>query len=304
MKRIAGLVSLLIFLAMLSGCSNYITTETTQETVITRTPVKSETVLDVSNINSESIVQIKAEKRVDEKVVTEEVTNKEDVSSPYHGYRKFYQMPLGLLLFPAAIVVGVADVCTLGLIPNRFTDELLDLSFTGMNPFLCWEDDSTTERTLKSSTRKPIDTKEEITVLPLNNINLYLVSNTSETFNLRINDVDHLEVMVVKIAVEQMKNPIDLRYFDLHVENTTNKPADRIIISREMDSKFLKARKLIANLQIDSSPKSLASCVLGLEKLGFSEYALTVETDYKEKNISIPNYKDQFDLEIKKQMEL
>ncbi len=302
MTRTAYISALLVWLAILSSCSNYITTETTQSMDITRTPIKSEPSLEVSGINSESIIKIKAEKLIEEKVVTDEVTKREDVSTPYRGYRKLYQMPLGLLLFPAAIVVSVADVCTLGLIPNRFTDDLLDYSFTGMNPFLCWEDNSTTVRTLESSTKRQIDAKEEITVLPLRNVDLYIVSNTSETFDLKIDDNNHLNVTLVKIAVEGIKNPIDLRYFDLYLESTNNKPVTKIVISRKMAFKFLEAKKMVDSLQINSSPANLVECVLGLENLGFSEYALNVENEYKEKNISVPGYNEQFDSEMKKQM--
>ena len=133
-----------------------------------------------------------------------------DVYTPYQGWREAYEIPVGILTLPFAIILSI--------VPSTETPAVLSWSVAGMNPFLNVEDKDRSVRKLLDQDIKPIDEKQEYFEAPLANtaISLQLGDHTVSTSlddegKVKLNLLDYVDTkkpfdnLVVSIALDDVK---------------------------------------------------------------------------------------------------
>lgn len=168
----------------MGGCANSLPIQKTVETKVER-ELKSHH-LDITTSEGSSIVNSPVLQVSVQGAKTFTVKNYEhqvayDVFTPYEGVRELYELPVGIAALPVAVTVNLVDFALLGLIPNSFTDALLDVSFAGLNPFLNIESASRFEKTAIKEEKKLIDEKEEFVKKPIAGGSLTVTAGTATT---------------------------------------------------------------------------------------------------------------------------
>ena len=163
MKALKQIFLLGACLISVTGCQNHIRHELLKEKKISRSAPQVTYFLNVNQeIVDKPIVKLTLTKESAFEVTELEEQVTKEIYTPYRGVYSFYEFPSGLLVLPGAVVVNLADFFTLGLLPNSFTDSLLNVSFTGMNPFLNWESEKRSKSNMLSTETKEVDKRNEV----------------------------------------------------------------------------------------------------------------------------------------------
>jgi hypothetical protein len=270
-------------LVFITGCANHIKNVSLKDTQIDRKVTKEDyfmTFADQDKVIENPSINLKLEKQSHFKVEHYEVTQNKEMLTPYQGWREFYEVPMGIGLFPCAIVVNALDFATLGFIPNSFTDDLLDYSFTGMNPCLNIENEERVVYKVSKSDKKKIDSKVETTTSPAADMQVQLISasqqeplltgRTDKSGRIEINFFDE------KLFTSDFHSQRELGLIVVDKKNAKVAEA-QILIDRILSRRLKKAARLINEFHQNQTPEKLAATVWELEKLKFPKAALRLE---------------------------
>ncbi|HXV22114.1 MAG TPA: hypothetical protein VD811_14090 [Desulfuromonadales bacterium] len=285
-KKKFNLVLLIVFCVFLSGCANHLKVETHTETEMVRDKISHAVDIgtNAGSLVTTALVNVEVQESQAFTVKTFESKAEYDVVTPYKGVLEIYEVPMGIVLLPIGVVVNVLDFATLGLLPNKITDVLLDWSFAGMNPFLNLESENRTERTLKKADKKMIDKKEEFLKKPLANTEL-LVSSDGAHMNITLDEFGKAEVSMVRLSALSS----NIEKIALAVEAGDIKAQKDIDVSRQLRSQLQKASlitKKYAKLaakdinEVDIQTLDLigfSTDLIRLSELGFESESLRIE---------------------------
>ena len=285
-KKKFNLVLLIAFCVFFSGCANHLKVETHTETEMVRDKISHAVDIgtNAGSFVTTALVNVEVQESQACTGKTFESKAEYDVVTPYKGVLEIYEVPMGIVLLPIGVVVNVLDFATLGLLPNKITDVLLDWSFAGMNPFLNLESENRTERTLKKADKKMIDKKEEFLKKPLANTEL-LVSSDGAHMNITLDEFGKAEVSMVRLSALSS----NIEKIALAVEAGDIKAQKDIDVSRQLRSQLQKASlitKKYAKLaakdinEVDIQTLDLigfSTDLIRLSELGFESESLRIE---------------------------
>jgi len=286
MKRSLLLLALGLACQYLAGCANHLDPETTTEHKVDRVEVSHQ--LDIETSAKETITEPVVDVAVQEAskfhIKEMEGSTQYDVYTPYQGWRELYEVPMGVVLLPVAVVINLADFLTLGLIPNSATDTVLDWSFAGMNPFLNIESKTRTERSVIKQELKPLDEKDEYIKQPVANADLTVVAHgvrydkkTDANGKARIN----------MLELSQFDDGLDVVEFDARTKDITAK--EELNVSRQLSARLLQASLVLKKYPAGeekatvypnggtADTKALANDVAKLSQLGFEKESRKLE---------------------------
>ncbi len=209
-----------------------------------------------------------------------QVKKTEALVTPYSGWRKCYEVPCGLVLFPVSIASHVVSAVTFGVYPFSVSGVINDLAFSGMNPFLNWETESRTALHPISSERVLTDEVVVNKTTPLSKVKVR-VSSGDRSKDFVTDSFGVFTVTLVGISPEEsLFNAA--RNLDFQVgDNLTS--VKSIILSREFVGKLLRARAAIVAYEMAPSGKKLVQTVKTIEKLNFIRLAYDFEKRELEK---------------------
>ncbi len=210
-----------------------------------------------------------------------QVKKTEALVTPYSGWRKCYEVPCGLVLFPVSIASHVVSAVTFGVYPFSVSGVINDLAFSGMNPFLNWETESRTTLRPISSERVLTDEVVANKITPLSKVKVR-VSSGERSKDFVTDSFGVFKVTLVGISPEDsIFNAA--RNLDFQVgDNLT--PVKSVILSREFVGKLLRARAVIVAYEMAPSGKKLVNAVKTIEKLNFIQLAYDFEKRELEKH--------------------
>ncbi|MCM8539882.1 MAG: hypothetical protein NE328_06355 [Lentisphaeraceae bacterium] len=259
-------ISLLLFAAiLLTGCANHLRTETLNDPkkVTSEPELEYFILLDSEVVNNHRIL-LKVEQ-----LETREVKDAQDISevefyTPYQGAREIYEVPMGIVLLPVAVVINLADFVLLGLIPDRITDNTLDMSFAGMNPGLNIESTERSENKILKTYEKIIHVGKDIKRVPARLTDVYLVSG--ESFKEIAKTDDKGDLVIDLLSKEFLSKIADLRELSISVGKEKSEDKKTLVLARELSFNIKKAKNsLLAYFQA-KSPEKLAETIYYLEK--------------------------------------
>lgn len=289
-----------LVLLVSAGCANHIRNIVVKDTQIKRIPEKVDyfiTLEDKDEVIQIPEIDIKIEKQLKSKVIHYEITRTKQMFTPYQGWRKLYEIPMGIGLLPCAIVVSLADFATLGLIPNSFTDDLLDYSFTGMNPFLNIENEKRMILEDCKAVKKKIDTRNETLRFPVADIKvqLYYIGSDELLLAVETSADGSAEIYFFHDDLVKSSFPSE-RELMIRVMDDKNQEVAKVkvLIDRLLAIKLKKAIKLIDKFHAKETPEGLAELIWKLEKLKFHKIALKLEKKSLVRHLNDKTFSSRF----------
>ena len=199
------------------GCANHVKVDTIAESDVIRTKL-SHTIDIETNTGSlvtSPLINANVQENKTFKVATFELKTDYDVVTPYQGLRELYEFPVGVAALPVAVVVNLTDFLLFGLVPNKFTDSLLDWSFSGMNPFLNIESEERTVRSVIKSDKKLLDEREEHLKKPLFNQEIIVASGDDDSMKITLDQNGKAEISLIRLS--SISNNIERKIGRAHV---------------------------------------------------------------------------------------
>ena len=265
---------------LISGCRNNMGNEVLKEKKINRSSPATTYFLNVNqDVINKPIVKLSLSKETIYNVVeTEELVTK-SMYTPYRGLYELYEFPSGLLILPAAIVVNVIDFALLGLLPNRFTDDLLDQSFAGLNPCLNWESEDRTISETLTSESKIVDTREEVVKRAAAGEKVTIEGEVMSVDSIKTDKKGVARLYLHDASLKVAENIEKLRKLKVYIKKgEPEETSVELIIDRNLRMRMIAVRDLIAAYNVNKSGKRLAALLLNIEINKFPRLALKFES--------------------------
>ena len=269
----AALGSLLLFN---SGCANHLRNVdvVTQENDRKLISAKYELKITPETVKDSSF-HVEIQKLESAEVRKYEVRTVRTIATPYQWWREFYEIPAGIGLLPVSLGSHLLFIFTFGVLPYDIPKSINELSFTGMNPALNWENDARIEDTLLSLDRKMLSNNTENIKIPLAKQPIIVRSgNQSRTFV--TDDFGGFDLKFLSLQEKETFFP-NARKVSFILGSEKNSELKNIILTRDYLSKLLWARTKINAYKMNPSGKNLYDTVIYLEKNGFELLAYTLE---------------------------
>lgn len=272
----------------LGGCANSLPIQKTVETNVER-ELKSYN-LDIMTSEGSSVVNsprlqvsVQGAKTFTVKSFEHQVAY--DVFTPYQGLRELYEIPVGIATLPVAVTVNMVDFLLLGLLPNSFTDTLLDVSFAGLNPFLNIESESRFKKEVLSEEKKLLDEKEEFVKKPLAGGTLTIAAGTAKTTHtLDANGKAEIPLLPIGSALTE-----GAEHLLLEAESEGTKATLQLDIGRQLEARIKQAAAITGKYGSALSAaasgdngavpdiKAMATDIAALSRLGFEKESKGLE---------------------------
>ncbi|MCM8529474.1 MAG: hypothetical protein NE327_23325 [Lentisphaeraceae bacterium] len=256
---------ILFMSVFLTSCANHLRTETLNDPkkVTSEPELEYFILLDSEIVNSHRIL-LKVEQ-----LETREVKDAQDISevefyTPYQGAREIYEVPMGIVLLPVAVVINLGDFLLLGLIPDRITDSTLDMSFAGMNPGLNIESDERSENKILKTYEKVIHVGKDIKRVPsrLTDVNISSGSDFKEI----VKTDEKGDLVIDLLSKEYLSKIADLRELTISAGTGKGEGKKTLVLARELSFNIKKAKNSLLAYFKNKSPEKLAETIFYLEK--------------------------------------
>ncbi len=287
-------VILLLFLLSASGCRNeFQEVETVTRDCNRKLLYKVPAVEVLKKNESSSFLQFKVTENRTYKVEEFNVYNTNIRFTPYEGWRELYEIPMSFVLIPLGVGSHVLNICTLGLFPFSWCANLDCIAFSALNPFMNTESDSRYEEETIRTRRELIDTKEESQTYLMRKTLMTLKAGNSIrrkfTGDSGIVHFDLLELSGRGVTLDSGERNIQL------FMSNNSKPIYQKVISRNLQTRMLLAKKAILRYKAKKSGTALAGCVRELENLQFSFLSYHFEKQQLNEHIKDRKFRADFE---------
>ena len=258
------------------GCANHLRTMDTVSQENERKVISTKYELKLSpETIKDSAYHIEIQKLESAEIKKYEVRTVKRIATPFQWWREFYEVPAGFCLLPVSIGSHLLFLFTFGILPYDIPRTVNELSFTGMNPALNWENEARSEDTLVSLDRKMLSHVTENTKMPLAKQNIIVRSGIRE----KVFTTDDFGGFDLNFLALQEKDTFfpSVRKVTFSLASDKNSELKRLILTRSYLSKLLWARTKINAYKMNSTGKNLFDTVIFLEKNGFELLAYMLE---------------------------
>ena len=259
-----------------TGCRNHI-----QDIDTTMTDYERSTVRDVPVVQllerdeNNAALRFKLTGNRESELKVYEVHNTVSRYTPYQGWREFYEIPMGICLFPVGICSHLLNVFSFGIFPYRWCWAMDCYGLTALNPFLNNESGTRFEDEPLRSKRDLVDTRHESTS--------YIMHQTDVMFKIGDKTKHKLTDGTGVVTFDLL----DLKGMGLSLDNHDREfkvfvgsnptPSYSWIIPRSVQSRLMQARDLIQGYAKNPTPGNLYKTVTQLEELKFSKLSYLLE---------------------------
>ena len=277
----------------MSGCANNLreTDTVSQEDEKKVLRVRHELLLTPETIRDSSYhVEIQKLESVETKKF--EVRTIKTIATPYQGWREAYEIPGGICLLPVSICTHLLFICSFGILPYDIPKSITNLSFTGMNPVLNWEDEERAEEHLVSLDRKMLsDTTENIRT-PLAQKGI-IVRSDKQSRKYITDEFGGFDLHFLAVDSKDTFFPT-ARKVSFFAEDAPTKELKYVILTRDYLAKLLWARAKVNAYRANPSGKDLFETVIYLEKNGFEHLAYMLEEQELERTANDKKFQNDF----------
>ena len=172
------------------------------------------------------------------------------------------------------------DFVLLGLLPNHLKDDLLDLSFTGINPCLNWESEKRSKSNMLSTETKEVDKRNEVIKCVAANEKVTMEGDLLQVKSITTDDKGMARIYLHDRSLKIIDDIDKLR--ELKIIIRKGQPEEtyvNLILDRSLRMHLVKARNLIGSYNENKTGVALAKLILEIEKLKFPRLALNLETE-------------------------
>ena len=273
----------ILFLLSVCGCRNHIRELDVNVTDYERKVLRNRPSLHVIEADENNcIFRFKLTVNRESEVKEYQVLKTLSRYTPWTGWREYYEVPLGLLLFPFGVAGHAVNIVTLGMYPFDWCTAVDNLSLSALNPGLNIEDPDRFEDEVLHSRKTLIDTRIENTVSPLRNIRInirmghYVRTVTTDSDGFAVFEL--LSSYGDSLALKTQE-----REFQVFVPGVSI-PVYSQIISRNTRERLRRASGILRKYHKKPNGKNLYQTIVSLEKLKFSKLAHSLEKQELRKN--------------------
>lgn len=221
-----------------------------------------------------------------------QVNTVKSIVTPYQGWRELYEVPAGIGLLPVSIGSHLLFICTFGILPYDVPKNITNLSFTGMNPALNWENEERSEENLVSLERKMQSDITENIKTPLAQQEI-IVRSEKDSRRFTTDDFGGFDLNFLAVNDRDSFFP-NARKISFILEGSPEKELKHVILTRDFLARLLKAQARIAAYREKPSGKDLFDTVIYLEKNGFEQLAYSLEESELARTINDSRFQEEF----------
>ncbi|QXH57826.1 hypothetical protein [Pseudomonas maumuensis] len=281
---------------LLGGCANQMSQRSDHEERVERKLLEHSLQIDVGEPKVMELpqrrVRIHELKRFE---VTEfEVTRRYDRYTPYQPWREIYEIPLGAVAVVAGIGANVANVFTLGNLPDSVTHDWLSYGVAGVNPFMNVPSNGRAQQNLAGIDEVEKGKREESISLPWNE-RLVEVKAGKMTHELTTDKHGVLRLNLLDSPFsEQNLNHIGTLHLQVVDEENQVRGDASLLVSGNLRGKLLEAHELIFDDLEDDDVGQWVHRVKRLSELGLEEEASELEQSLIELTRNDPELQQEF----------
>ena len=242
---------------------------------------------------------VEIEKQESVEVKKFQVNTVKAIVTPYQGWREFYEVPAGIGLLPVSIGTHLVFICTFGIMPYEVPRYITNLSFTGMNPALNWENEERTEENLVSAERKLLSDVTENIKTPLAQQQITVRSETGNR-KFTTDEFGGFDLNFLAMDEKDMFYP-NARKISFVLEGTPERELKHVILTRDFLSRLAKAQARINTYRQNPSGKDLFDTVIYLETNGFEQLAYSLEESELARTVNDSKFQADFKAATAKQ---
>ena len=278
---------------VLAGCANHLrdTESVSQEDDKKILNVKYDLKLTPETIRDASY-HVEIEKQESVEVKKFQVNTVKSIVTPYQGWREFYEVPAGIGLLPVSIGSHLLFICTFGILPYDVPKNITNLSFTGMNPALNWENEDRAEENLVSAERKMLSDVTENIRTPLAQQEI-TVRSEKDSRKYTTDDFGGFDLNFLALNERDTFYP-NARKISFVLEGSPEKELKHIILTRDFLARLLKAKARINTYRANPSGKDLFDTVIYLEKNGFEQLGYSLEESELARTANDSRFQEDF----------
>ena len=281
----------ILFLLSVCGCRNHIRELDVNVTDYERKVLRNRPALHVIEADENNcIFRFKLTVNRESELKEYQVLKTLSRYTPWTGWREYYEVPLGLLLFPFGVAGHAVNIVTLGMYPFDWCTAVDNLSLSALNPGLNIEDRDRFEDELLHSRKTLIDTRIENTTHPVRNTQLNI--RMGRSVRTITTDSDGFAVFELLSSYgDSIALKTQEREFRIFVPGVSI-PVYSQIISRNTRERLSRAADAIRRYRRNPDGRKLYQTVIFLEKLKFSKLSHALEKQELSKNGK--NFKNEF----------
>ena len=278
---------------ILAGCANHLrdTESVSQEDDKKILNVKYDLKLTPETIRDASY-HVEIEKQESVEVKKFQVNTVKSIVTPYQGWREFYEVPAGIGLLPVSICSHLLFICTFGILPYDVPKNITNLSFTGMNPALNWENEERSEENLVSAERKMLSDVTENIRTPLAQQEI-VVRSEKDSRKYTTDDFGGFDLNFLALNERDTFYP-NARKISFVLEGSPEKELKHVILTRDFLARLLKAKARINAYRANPSGKELFDTVIYLEKNGFEQLGYSLEESELARTANDSRFQEEF----------
>lgn len=278
---------------VLAGCANHLrdTESVSQEDDKKTLSVKYDLKLTPETIRDASY-HVEIEKQESVEVKKFQVNTVKSIVTPYQGWREFYEVPAGIGLLPVSIGSHLLFICTFGILPYDVPKNITNLSFTGMNPALNWENEDRSEENLVSAERKMLSDVTENTRTPLAQQDIS-VRSEKDNRKFTTDEFGGFDLNFLALNEKDTFYP-NARKITFVLEGSPEKELKHVILTRDFLSRLSKAKDRINAYRANPSGKDLFDTVIYLEQNGFEQLGYSLEESELARTANDSRFQEEF----------
>lgn len=281
---------------LVSGCANHMSQRSEHEERVERKLLDHSLQIDVGTPGTLELPQrrIRVQEQKTFEVTEFEVTRRYDRYTPYQGWRKVYEMPLGVVAFVGGIGANVVNVFALGNLPESVTRGWIRYGIDGMNPFMNVESNGRAEQNLASIDEKQRDKRTEYSSLPWSErpVTVTAGKNSQELLTDR-HGVLRLNLLEGPFSDDEVSRIGRLQFSVQDPSDDTRADAS-LLVSRSLRGKLQEAHALIYDDLEGDDVHHWVHRVKRLSDLGLEEEASELEQSLIELTRNDPELQKEF----------
>ncbi|MCJ1885218.1 hypothetical protein LNN38_10235 [Pseudomonas sp. LA21] len=281
---------------LLSGCANQLSQRSEHEERVERKLLDHSLQIDVGTPGTLELPQrrIRVQEQKTFEVTEFEVTRRYDRYTPYQGWRKVYEMPLGIVAFVGGIGANVVNVFALGNLPESVTRGWIRYGIDGMNPFMNVQSNGRAEQNLASIEEQQRDKRTEYSSLPWSErpVIVTVGKNSQELLTDR-HGVLRLNLLDGPFSDEEVSRIGRLQFSVQDPSDDTRADAS-LLVSRSLRGKLQEAHRLIYDDLEADDVHHWVHRVKRLSDLGLEEEASELEQSLIELTRNDPELQKEF----------
>jgi hypothetical protein len=223
-----------------------------------------------------------------------EVTRRYDRYTPYQGWRKLYEIPLGAVAVVAGVGANVLNVIMLGNLPESATRGWINHGLDGLNPFINVESNGRSQQNLASIDEQRRDARLEYSSLPWAGRPVEVTAGPEiHELNTDRDGILHLNLLDGPFTDQDI---LQVGKLDLSVQDPQDsvRASATLLVSRSLRSKLLEVHDLIFDDLEGDDVNQWVYRVKRLSELGLEEEASELEQSLIELTRNDPDLQQEF----------